>query len=377
MRIMFQTRTTIFSVPGGDTTQILKTQEYLAKQGVTVAVSTELTPDVSCFDVVHLFNLLRPQDVLVQARNARRYNKPTALSTIHGDYSEYERKARTLPVRLLYRVMSNAGIEYLKTAARAVVSGERHEGARAYLRQGHVRSQCEILSLSDVLLPNSQSEADRVQREFPEALSKPYVVVPNAVDVGIFDPERVSVPRSLEQYQGCVLCVARIEVRKNQLNLVRAMKGLPWQLVIVGTPAPNHRAYYERVRREAPSNVHFLGRVEHPQLAQFYKTARVHCLISWCESTGLSSLEAGVMGCRLVITDKGDTRDYFGDRAIYCEPDSAMSIRQAIRTAYETPLPTDLASHIRTNFNWDQTAHMTLEGYRLALAQHADLPVKP
>jgi len=38
---------------------------------------------------------------------------------------------------------------------------------------------------------------------------------------------------------------------------------------------------------------------------------QVHMLPSWFETTGLSSIEAAVMHCNIVITDKGDTREYF------------------------------------------------------------------
>ena len=46
MKVLFQSRKTLFSAPGGDTTQILKTKEYLEKLGVEGEVSLELTPEV-------------------------------------------------------------------------------------------------------------------------------------------------------------------------------------------------------------------------------------------------------------------------------------------------------------------------------------------
>jgi len=81
------------------------------------------------------------------------------------------------------------------------------------------------------------------------------------------------------------------------------------------------------------------------------------------ETPGLSSLEAGVMGCNLVITDKGDTKDYFGDYAFYCEPDSVESIRTALKKAFETPVNPALRQHILRNYTWEKTAEKTLDGY--------------
>jgi hypothetical protein len=41
-------------------------------------------------------------------------------------------------------------------------------------------------------------------------------------------------------FRDCILCVARIEGRKSQLNLVKAVRNLPYKLVLIGKPAPNH-----------------------------------------------------------------------------------------------------------------------------------------
>ncbi|MGC4059024.1 MAG: hypothetical protein QM743_13050 [Chitinophagaceae bacterium] len=56
-----------------------------------------------------------------------------------------------------------------------------------------------------------------------------------------------------------VMCVARIEGRKNQLNVIRALKGTDFQLYIVGKAAPNHQKYLEQCRQEAGPNVHFIA----------------------------------------------------------------------------------------------------------------------
>jgi glycosyltransferase involved in cell wall biosynthesis len=210
----------------------------------------------------------------------------------------------------------------------------------------------------------------RVVADFSECSEKPYVIVPNAVDNTLFNVGRPNLNQEFECFRGCVLSVGRIEGRKCQLELVRAMKGLPWHLVLVGKPAPNHTKYFKQLLQEAGPNVHILGYVKHELLPDLYKVAQVHCLISWMETTGLSTLEAGVMGCNLVITDKGDTRDYFSDYAFYCQPNSISSIRETIIKAYDSPVNQDLQSHITQNFTWQKAAEKSLEGYRLALGRH-------
>ena len=367
MTVLFQSRKTLFTVPGGDTVQILKTREYLERSGVKVEISTELEPDLSRFDVVHLFNLTRPQEVFLQALNAKKQGKKAVLSTIYVSYSEFERKARRGIARLLMKLLAPGQMEYLKVAGRAMKNGEMNRGTAMLLLRGYRALQNRILHMADVLLPNSMSERSRIVQDFPIAFAKPHIIVPNGVDGTLFVPRPEVLPSDMERYRGCVLCVARIEELKNQLNLVRAMKTLPWQLVLIGKPAPNHSGYMEQVRKEAGPNVHILGEVEHSSLPRFYRAARVHVLPSWMETTGLSSLEAGAMGCNVVITDKGDTREYFGDRAFYCEPDSVESIRDTIRAAYDAPTCTELMNHISQNLVWGKAAEKTLEGYRLAL----------
>ncbi|MBA7701117.1 hypothetical protein ES703_109848 [subsurface metagenome] len=68
MKVLMQSRVNLFKNLGGDSIQILKTKEYLEKIGAMIDISTELNPNLSSYDLVHLFNLNRPQEVYEQAR---------------------------------------------------------------------------------------------------------------------------------------------------------------------------------------------------------------------------------------------------------------------------------------------------------------------
>jgi glycosyltransferase involved in cell wall biosynthesis len=367
MKVLFQSRSTLFTVPGGDTVQLMKTAESLRKLGITVDISTELKPLLAGYDLVHLFNLMRPQEVYVQAANAKSQGKRVVLSTIYGRYTEYERKARPGIAGFVSRNVSPWQVESLKVLARSITNGEIGSGAMLVAGLGYKKLCGRVTKLTDVFLPNSGSEMDRVHADFPQSREKPFVVVPNAVDETIFDPARVAVPESIKRFEGCVLSAARIEGRKCQLELVRAVKGLGVDLILIGKPAPNHMSYYEKIKLEANDRIHFVGQVDHENLAQYYAVAKVHALVSWMETPGLSSLEAGAMGCNLVITDKGDTRDYFHDEAFYCEPESIESITIAVRKALSAPINGNLQARIRSDYTWSKAADMTLKGYSLAL----------
>lgn len=370
MRVLMQSRKTLFSVPGGDTIQILKTKEYLEHHGVTVDLSLNLEPSLEGYDLVHLFNITRPQETWTQARNAKKQNVPYVLSTIYVDYSEYDKYARTGFSGFVTRHLPKRATEKFKILGRAVLNREVHRGLFP-LWKGMTKLVHEICSDAIGILPNSASEFERLKNDFVLDVAEDRItIIPNGYDDAIFnnDFESTTVDTELlKAVQGSVLCVARIEGRKNQQKLIHALKGLPYQLVLIGTPAPNHMRYYHSILRDLPSNVRVIGAVPHEQLPLIYRVARVHVLASWMETTGLSTLEAAAMGCNIVVTRKGDTEEYFGDYAFYCEPDNVDSIREAIQQAYEAPVDPSFRKYVMENFTWEKAAEKTLQAYERLL----------
>lgn len=365
MKVLFHARPNLFSSFGGDSVQLLKTKEYLEKLGVSVDISTEIIPDMDRYDIIHAFNITTPQDNIICLKNAKQKNKKIALSTIYVDYTEFEKKARGGLAQILSNILSPSIIQYIKLLVKSIKNKNYNEGTKEILISGYKKTLLNIISMSDIFLPNSQSEMNRLVKDF-KIVDPNYVIVPNSIDNNIFDYDSVIVKEAIK-YKDCILCVGRIEGRKSQLNLVKAMKGLPYTLVIIGKAAPNQKKYFEKVKEEAGDNVIFIEHIEHNELPQYYKTARVHCLISWMETTGLVSLEAGIMNCNIVITKKGDTEEYFKDYAYYCEPDDIESIRNAIIEAYESPINDNLRKYISENYIWEKTAKKTLEAYQKLL----------
>lgn len=369
MRILFQTRTNLFSAPGGDLVQMQKTKEYLEKLGAKIDISLEFEPDLSNYDVVHLFNLMEPQDIYRQYKNAKKQNKKIVLSTIYGLYTEYERKARGGLFQKVANYLSPYQISYIKTIVRHYHENRMHKGVIQMMLKGHYNLMQEIVKGVDYLLPNSDSEMNRIATEFKLKDYK-YFNTPNAIDTNVFNDQVELSKNDLDKYgkfKDCVLCAARIEGRKSSLNLVKAFKNLPYQLVLVGNESKNQRKFVEEVHKEAGNNVHFLGAVPHQDLAKLYKLAKVHCLISWMETPGLSSLEAAAIDCNIVITKKGDTEEYFENYAFYCEPDDVKSIENAIQEAYQATPNNKLKEKINSNYNWSKTAEITFKAYTNAI----------
>ena len=101
----------------------------------------------------------------------------------------------------------------------------------------------------------------------------------------------------------------------------------------------------------------------------YYRKAKVHVLASWHETCGLSSLEAAAMGCNIVITEKGFTREYFGDDAFYCNPAHPESIFNAVEKAAQSDCQEHLQQKILQHYTWQKAAASTLTAYQQSLSQ--------
>jgi glycosyltransferase involved in cell wall biosynthesis len=354
MRVLMLSRASLFSAPGGDTVQITSTAKYLQKLGVEVDIclANDMTIDYSKYDLLHLFNLIRPNDLLYHVRKS---GKPFVLSTIYVDYSEYEKNNRKGILGLLSRFVDKYRIEYLKTIARAFKSKEKLI-SKEYWLLGQKRSMKRLATTAAFLLPNSLNEMKRLEKDL--RIKNRFEIIPNAIDT-----EKFRLPQEPIERKG-VICVARIEGLKNQMNLIKAINKTDWPLTIIGNAAPNHKGYSEQCKAIAGSNVTFINHISQEELLGHYSKAKVHVLPSWFETTGLSSLEAAYMGCNIVVTKKGDTQDYFLDMATYCQPQDENSILEAIRTAYNKPYCDQLRERVEKEFTWEVTAKKTFQVYK-------------
>jgi len=357
IKVAIIARSTLFTVPGGDTVQAVQTAMHLAEMEVwaDIKLSSEAI-DYSLYDLLHFFNIIRPADILYHSRQAR---KPYVVSTILVDYSEYDKHHRK-GLGALFSYLPGNSIEYIKTMARWLL-GRDHLSSRSYIWKGQRRSIMEILQKAQMILPNSTSEYLRVFKAYP--VSVKYNVVPNGIDAQLFKYDA-----GAERDNNLIICVARIEGIKNQLNLIRALNNTRFKLLLIGNNSPNQQAYYNECKTIAAANIRFIDHLPQPQLVAYYQKAKVHVLPSWFETTGLSSLEAGVMGCNLVITDKGDTREYFEDDAFYCDPADPAGILAAIEQASSAPRNPRLRERILKKYTWVQAANCTLAAYQSIIA---------
>ena len=355
MRVALITRSTLYTVRGGDTIQVVQTAKQLTELGVDVNIllSNEHI-DYAKYNLLHFFNITRPADILYHGKKS---GKPYVVSTILCNYSEYDKHHRK-GIGMLFSFLPADSIEYLKTMARWLM-GKDHLSSINYIWKGQRKSILEILNKAAMILPNSKSEYKRVGQNYLEEVNN--IIVPNGINPDLFKWDR-----SLPKDEKLVLCVARIEGIKNQINLIKALNNTDYRLLIIGTNSPNQVNYYNECRTIATDNVSFIEHLPQNELVKYYQQAKVHVLPSWFETTCLSSIEAATMGCNLVITDKGDTKEYFEDYAYYCDPGKPESIFEAIKQASEAPVDDALRQKILTKYTWKHSALQTLKAYQLA-----------
>ena len=354
MKILFISRSTLFKDRGGDTIQVQNTAEYLRKIHVHVDIklcNEEI--DYSSYDLIHFFNIIRPADIL---RHIERSKKLYVVSPIYVDYSEYEKKARGGMLGILFRFISPDSIEYAKVIARFVLNQEKIISP-FYILLGQRRSVKRIIRRCSMLLPNSNSEYNRLVKHY--RTENAFKVIPNAIDPFLFNNSL----HPLRREDDLIICAGRIEGRKNQLNLIKALSHTNFKLVIIGSASPNQVNYLEACKEAAGPNVSFVGSIAQTDLISYYQRAKVHVLPSWFETTGLSSLEAAVMGCQIVVTRKGDTYEYFENYAFYCEPDSVPSIFEAVKTASLQKYDESFRDKILSQYTWTQAAEKTKAAY--------------
>lgn len=354
MKVALITRSTLYSLPGGDTVQVINLVKYLNALGVNASIQlTHEHINYNEFDLLHFFNITRPADILYHTRKTP---KPYVASPNLVRYNEYDKKYRKGLPGALFKVLQPNAIEYIKTIARWFNGSDQLQSI-SYLWKGQKNCITDILKNASLVLPNSEMENVMLSKLYNVQVK--YSVIPNGIDTTIFIPDTEA-----KKDNHLVLCVARIEGIKNQLNLIKALNGSEFTTLLIGSYAANQKSYYGLCKKTAAPNIHFIDRLSQEELVFYYKQAKIHILPSWFETCGLSSLEAAVMGCNVIVTDRGYTREYFENYAIYCDPASPASILEAVRQASVAKPSQQLCDKILNNYTWQLAASRAAQAYK-------------
>jgi glycosyltransferase involved in cell wall biosynthesis len=298
---------------------------------------------------------MRPLETSVSIFQAKQRNKKIALSSIYWDFNEFNIYGRSSNTeKLLYRYLDEFFVEKVKDFLRIDHGKYNIKDIFKYYAKSYKKNMMNV----DIFLPNSTGEGKILIKKIYK--NAKYHVVNNAVDKDIF------YLNNSQNRNNNAMIAARIDPRKNILNLVKAIKNR--KLNIYGSPSNFHLRYFNKIKNEIDNNINLLGHVNPEELANIYNSHLIHILPSWLETPGLSQLEAAACGCNIVSTNKGSTIEYFGKMAQYCDPSSTTSIKEALESSYDNLIPPkNMSDYILSKYTWEKTAQQTLEAYESIL----------
>ncbi len=137
-----------------------------------------------------------------------------------------------------------------------------------------------------------------------------------------------------------LLYVGTVEPRKNAFTIVKALRDLPYHLVLAGRPTP----YAEKIRAFVRENgmeerIHFLSHVPLKDLALLYRAAKVFVYPSVFEGFGIPLIEALYSGTPVITNAHGVFPEAAGPGGIYLKDIYDVNeMKEKLRYAMENDL---------------------------------------
>jgi glycosyltransferase involved in cell wall biosynthesis len=371
MKILMLGRIGLLDVGGGDKVQIERTAAGLRDLGVEVDIKTGFGIDFSDYDLVHVFQLDWTPETYFYALDVKKAGKPLVLSPIHHSVAEVKRfdDEYAFDFRRLSAVLfkEQHARDTFKNVYRSLFRWKKAPSTFKSIFIGLKNMHRKTLEMADVVLVQTEKEAEDLKHTYGRDFN--WVKVVNGVgEQFINPPENPENPLGIKDY---ILCVGRIEPRKDQLSLIKAVEALRERLgqdiplvLIGGKPRGRHFEYIYKFDKALKgfSWISYIPKVLYEQMPSFYSNAKVGASVSWFESTGLTSLEALFCGANVVVTGSR-VQEYLGDLGHYAKPGDVGSIVQALEDAYKSPSP-QVSEQMKLTYTWDNAASQTLEVYK-------------
>lgn len=354
---------------GGPSIRVPRTAEALRNLGVPAQSSVFGRVSEIEEDIVHLFNVWSPESALGAMQKLKEAGKTVVFSPIYLDLSEREFWHFQLP---------NLPLDNPDQLAAAYSAARMHQQGRGRLSEaipGYNAMVRRMLDMADHVVFLSSAEREALERIGARIEDSRASLIRNPVEASLWregDPAlfRKTYLDGLVGPGDYVICVGRIEERKNQLLLARAMRDMDLRLVLVGHAG--NSSYAQRVQAEAGDRLLMVGRLEPAgeMLRSALAGARAFALPSWSEGASLAVLEAAAGGANMVLSDRSSEREYFGELAHYCDPGDPASIRQALEAAVGTGMSRKSAKAlkdlVKREHSWERYAEDTGKAYAAA-----------
>lgn len=345
MKVYFASYPSIFLNRGGPTYKIFHLKKALEQLGVEVKLFDPWDEKlkINRDELVHIFNASLATYTL--ACNLHDYGARFVVNPIFFSNHQATAIRRYLWLeKIAGKVLKRSSSDYFFTAR--------------------------ICELAAAVLPNTSEEAALLEKGLGIAPEK-MMIWPNGVEARFHQAD----PGLFRQKFGIsdfVLYVGHLgPVRKNGLNILRALQGLDVPAVVIADILNTPEGEQCRSLLKESSNILFIPWLDHddPLLESAYAACRTFVLATRYETPGRAALEAALAGAGIVITPYGGTRDYFQDMALYAEPDDIRDIRRKVILSLESPKDNTLREHILARFTWEIIARDTLAIYKKLLDQ--------
>jgi glycosyltransferase involved in cell wall biosynthesis len=349
MRVAVLSYPMLFQTGGGLRMKVLRTVDSLKRQGVEARLIDPVHEKLRDYDLVHVFAPYNGNHRVVQ--QAKSDGLPVVVSTIlNPPFSPWEGRVARLLTRIVGRVTNYS----LTTSYQQMVTAL--DLADQLIVLGGIERR---MLIDGYLVP-----ADRI------------TIVHNGIGEEFF---RASGDRFVSQFgiaRPFVLHTGLIGDVKNQLGLVRALKGVDIDIVLIGYAGSTERPYLEQCLSEGGARVRYLGELAHGELiASAYAAAQVVAVPSRHEGMPNSVLEALASDKPVVLTNN-HTMDFELPPAVAAEvgPDDHAAIRSNVIRFLQNPPEPGRARAVVAAMSWDEVARQLGAVYRKVLTASAMSP---
>ncbi|MFQ6540249.1 MULTISPECIES: glycosyltransferase [Aphanothece] len=331
-------------------------------------------------DVVHVFNIWPPSSAIQCILEAKANGLPVVLSSIFLDL-RYTMYAAGEFSKLL---ISEKDPDQITLEAAESYSTLRDQNLRDILAIDYREHVHSMLLMSDHVICLTEHERECLLSITSEDFRAKTSIIRNPLPLlcEINEPthDRCSQPSFSEHFNirtPFILCVGRIESRKNQLILARAIKeinhaGIIARVALVGSRG-GPKGYCEAVFSN-PQNVIEIGYLDNnsPLLRSAYQECACYVQLSFAEGISLATLEAYQYSARVLITLTAPNIECFGDDVDYLEPVDLSGLTDYIKRILNvgTSFLSDNPRRSHYAMSWSLHAKQTLKAYDMALANH-------
>lgn len=339
MKILFHAYNTCCQAEsGGVQVRVRKIKSLLEKKGVQVDLFNPYETKLSNYDILHLFMLTEETSELT--RIAKLQGLKVVASSITTIYS-YSPSVISI-IRLLQPFQNKIGF------------------------YSNYQNRYNLYHQVDHIISETPEEKRYIQRLY-HVDNQNISVVPNGVEV--IEETDDKIYKLIGKKCRYVMQVGRADENKNLLNVIKAVKGAEYDLVVVGGRTPiDSGVYFDRCVKEAEgcNNIHFIGWLKSGsrELASAYKNAQAVIMPSYKETFGLVALEAAMAGCNVCLSNTLPILDFnVFDRNFTFDPRNVDEIRKVLDKAMVTPHNELIRRKAIEIFSWESIIEKHIDIY--------------